>query len=171
MASDAKDVFPGHFKVQWSETMHMLDLSANQLDLTIQEGNESVELLMNTFDSLTEHLESLEHKLNKAIPPEAPTADAGEISPECRITKEKVNQAVVGLQFYDRLTQRLQHIRESLAVLSALIDDPNKQNIPEEWTILRNKIKTKYSTEQQKSIFHALMRGADIDEVFEFFDD
>lgn len=170
MAIEADDRFPGRFRIQWSETMHMLDLSANQIDLTIQEGNESVELLMNTFDALLEYLGSVEKQVGKPTAAAHSTNGADALQ-ECNATKDKINQIVVGLQFYDRFTQRLQHIRESLAVLSALIDDPDKQDIPEEWTILRNKIKSKYSTEQQKGIFHALMRGADIDEVFEFFDD
>lgn len=170
MSSKADTLFPGHFKVQWSETMHMLDLSANQIDLTIQEGNESMELLMNSFTALTEHLEKLEYFL-KALGNNDGVDAAENIMQHCQKTHEKVNQSVIGLQFYDRFTQRLHNIRESIAVLAALIDDPDRQNIPEEWVDLRNKIKTKYSTEQQKTIFHALMQGADIDEVFELFDE
>ncbi len=168
MSSKPENLFPGHFKVQWSETMHMLDLSANQIDLTIQEGNESMELLMDSFSALTDHLEDLEGMLTAYR--EKSKGDTNDLDKHCQETKKKINQSVIGLQFYDRFTQRLHNVRESLAVLAALIDDPEKQNVPEEWTILRDKIKSNYSIEQQKTIFHALMQGADIDEVFELFD-
>ena len=161
------NIFPGHFRVQWSETMHMLDISANQLDVTTQEGNESMELLMDSFGSLTHELDALEKAVaNGAAEKEPP----GTLLKHCAQTKETINQLVIGLQFYDRFTQRLHNVRESLAVLSALIDDPDKQNVPEEWITLRNSVTSKYSKEQQKTIFHALMQGAEIDEVFEFFD-
>ena len=146
----------------------MLDLSANQIDLTIQEGNESMELLMNSFSALTDHLEGLEKKLQAHCNNTESNTDS--LSKHSKETKQKINQCVIGLQFYDRFTQRLHHVRESIAVLAALIEDPTRQNVPEEWTFLRDKIKSKYSTEQQKTIFHALMQGADIDEVFELFD-
>lgn len=161
-------VFPGHFRVQWSETMHMLDLSANQLDVTIQEGNESMELLMNSFSSLTDELDNLEKAASQQT---KDSALQKVILERCNKTKETINQVVIGLQFYDRFTQRIHNVRESIAVLAALIDDPERQNIPEEWITLRNSLKSKYSKEQQKTIFHALMQGAEIDEVFEFFDE
>lgn len=170
MSTKPKELFPGHFKVQWYETMHMLDLSANQIDLTVQEGTESVELLTETFTAMAACLEGLEKSIKRLDGRDRP-GEADQALRDCQITREKVSQAIIGLQFYDRLTQRLHHIRESLAVLSALIDDPEKQNVPEEWVELRDKIKSRYSIEHQKTIFHALMQGADIDEVFEFFDE
>lgn len=160
-------IFPGHFRVQWSETMHMLDLCANQLDIATQESGESMELLMDTFASLTDQLDTLQ---NAATNIKSNGADNSEFLDNCAATKEKVNKIIIGLQFYDRLTQRTHNIRESLAVLAELIDDPHRQNIPEEWVSLRDKIKTKFSKEQQKTIFNALMQGADMDEVFELFD-
>jgi hypothetical protein len=169
MSTDAKNLFPGEFKIQWSETMHMLDLSANQIDLTIQEGNESMELLMNSFTALTDHLENLEGMLG-ALCYDMNPEESSKIMQHSSNTKDKVNQSIIGLQFYDRFTQRLHNVRESMAVLAALIDDPDRQNIPDEWIALRDKIKSKYSSEQQKTIFHALMQGADIDAVFELFD-
>lgn len=159
MSTEPNEIFPGKFKVQWSETMHMLDLCADQIDSTIQESNDSMELLMTTFSALTSHLESLTDKI-----------DGEKTKESIEATKEDINKAVIGLQFYDRMTQRLNRIREGLAVLAALIDDPSRQNIPQEWVDLHDKIKSGFSTEQQKTIFHALMHGADIDEVFELFE-
>ncbi|MBN1379563.1 MAG: hypothetical protein JXA04_10050 [Gammaproteobacteria bacterium] len=169
MSTKAENLFPGRFKIQWSETMHMLDLSANQIDLTVLEGNESMELLMTTFTTLKDHLQKLEKMLN-GHGGNPPASHIDNILQHCGRTKEIVNQSVIGLQFYDRFTQRLHNIRESIAVLAALIDDPERHNVPEEWILLRDKIRSKYSIEQQKTIFHALMQGTDIDEVFELFD-
>ncbi|GIX21971.1 MAG: hypothetical protein KatS3mg121_0754 [Gammaproteobacteria bacterium] len=157
--------FPGPFKVQWTETLHMLDLSAHQIDLSLSEGNESMNLLVDSFDVLAETLD----RLYEALADDDPDPQRARAC--CAAAREAIHKVIIGMQFYDRLSQRLGHVRESLAVLADLIDDPDKQNIPEEWIILRRKIKTKYSVEQQKSIFHALMSGQDMDEVFESFED
>ncbi len=151
-------------KVQWSETMHMLDLSANQIDVTIKEGNDSIDVLMDSFTAMANHLDVLEKSINQSVP------DSHHLADNCYAIKEKVNQLVIGLQFYDRFTQRLNHVRQSLAVLAELIDDPQRHNFPEEWISLHNKIRSSYSIEQKKTIFQALMQGADIDEVFELFE-
>jgi hypothetical protein len=168
--SKAEKPFPGHFEVQWTETMHMLDLSANQIDLTIFEGNESIELLLSSFTTLTTHLDALEKMLHGSND-HSRLMTTESIQQHCKKTKDRINQTIIGLQFYDRMSQRLHNVREGLAVLAALIDDPDRQNIPEEWITLRDKIKTKFSLAQQKTIFHALMQGTDIDEVFELFED
>ena len=170
MADDSNKFF-GESKIQWTETVHMLDLTANQIDLTLREGNDSIELLTSTFTSMADCLDSLEKSLEKmAYGPEKSINGSHALS-DCYAAKEKINNAIIGLQFYDRLTQRFKYIRESLIVLAELIDDPCRQNIPEEWVGLRQKIKSDYSTEQKKTIFNALMDGMDLDKVFELFED
>src|SRR5690606_31997632 len=148
---------PGESKIQWTETVHMLDLTANQIDLTLREGNDSMELLTNTFTSMVACLDSLERSLEKTV-----YGDTSHALTDCYAAKEKINNAIIVLYFYDRLTQRFKYIRESLIVLAELIDDPARQNTPEEWVTLRQKIKSDYSTEQKKTIFNALMDGMDL---------
>ena len=171
MADDSNNKFPGGSKIQWTETVHMLDLTANQIDLTLREGNDSMELLTNTFTSMVDCLDSLEKSLEKMVYGTEKGINVSHALTDCYAAKEKINNAIIGLQFYDRLTQRFKYIRESLIVLAELIDDPTRQNIPEEWVGLRQKIKSDYSTEQKKTIFNALMDGMDLDKVFELFED
>lgn len=171
MADDSTKKFPGESKVQWAETVHMLDLTANQIDLTLREGNDSIELLTNTFTSMVDCLGSLEDALEKIVFSTDKSISESNALTGCYTAKEKINNAIIGLQFYDRLTQRFKYIRESLIVLAELIDDPTRQNIPEEWIALRQKIKSNYSVEQKQTIFNALMDGMDIDKVFEFFEE
>lgn len=171
MADDSNNKFPGEFKVQWIETIHMLDLTVNQIDLTLSEGNDSIELLTNTFTSMADCLDGLEDSLEKMTYGMGKSFNESDALTNCYAAKEKINNAIIGLQFYDRLTQRFKYIRESLIVLAELIDDPSRQSIPEEWIALRQKIKSNYSTEQKQTIFNALMDGMDINKVFELFED
>ena len=169
MADGNDNLFPGAFKVQWNETVHMMDLCANQIDLTLSESNDSFDLLTNAFTTMAGRLDDIEKSL-ETLANTPRNSTESELLNTCYAAKEQINAAIIGLQFYDRLTQRLQHVREALVVLAELIDDPNRQNTPEEWISLRNRIKSNFSKEQQKTIFHALMKGADIDEVFELFE-
>lgn len=171
MAENNDSKFPGESRIQWTETVHMLDLTANQIDLTLREGNDSMELLTNTFTSMADCLDSLEKSLEKIVYGSEKSLNGSHVLTDCYAAKEKINNAIIGLQFYDRLTQRFKYIRESLIVLAELIDDPCRQNTPEEWVTLRKKIKSDYSTEQKKTIFNALMDGMDLDKVFELFED
>lgn len=171
MADDSNNKFPGESKIQWTETVHMLDLTANQIDLTLREGNDSMELLTNTFTSMADCLDTLEKSLEKTVYGGEKSINASHALTDCYAAKEKIHNAIIGLQFYDRLTQRFKYIRESLIVLAELIGDPIRQSIPEEWVALRQKIKSDYSTEQKKTIFNALMDGMDLDKVFELFED
>lgn len=171
MADDSSNKFPGESKIPWIETVHMLDLTANQIDLTLREGNDSIELLANTFTSMADCLDTLEKSLEKMAYGAEKGINGSNALTDCYAAKEKINNAIIGLQFYDRLTQRFKYIRESLIVLAELIDDPCRKNLPEEWVALRQKIKSDYSTEQKKTIFNALMDGMDLDKVFELFED
>ena len=169
MADGNDNLFPGAFKVQWNETVHMMDLCANQIDLTLNESDQSFELLTTTFTTMADRLDDLESTL-ETLANESQTAIEPGLLDTCYAAKEQINAAIIGLQFYDRMTQRFHNVRAALVVLAELIDDPNRQNTPEEWISLRNAIKSNFSKEQQKTIFHALMQGADINEVFELFE-
>lgn len=76
-------------------------------------------------------------------------------------------EAATALQFHDRLTQRLTHVRDTLAALSEFVDLRGQAGSASaaDWDALRNDIRGRYSMEQERVMFDLLVRGATPDEV------
>lgn len=97
-----------------------LNLSVAQIDLSMTEGNYSVDALIDSFNFMREGLENMRnHILNE---------DASELSTlkshvlaESALLSDKVTSSIIAFQFYDRLSQRLHHVSDGLSVLSNIM--------------------------------------------------
>ncbi len=164
MTDDTLNHTPKKPDLDWSqirETVLMLNLAVAQLEKTMKEGNESVNDLTDTFASLiggmqaigmaTENLpESTEKKTIKA-----------NIEP----ATAKINTAIVAFQFYDKLSQRLAHVSNSLAALGNLIEEPTRLYNPYEWHGLQAMIKSKYTIKNDRIMFDAILNGSTVEEA------
>ena len=100
---------------QIGETISMLALTVAQIETSMKEGDQSVNQLTDSFTDLASHNQEIIEealKLDENIPHEA------EIRQNMLQAAEglsgKVQQAVIAFQFYDRLSQRLDHASHSL---------------------------------------------------------
>lgn len=151
--------------LDWSqvrETILMLNLSMAQIELAMNDSATSVGELTDSFTSISGSLSAI-HKVTQNLPnlPEVMAAKdeidnlRGEIS-------EKVGQAIIAFQFYDRLSQRLSHVCRSLDDLGVLVNDPVRLYNPYAWVALQQKIRSKYVTEDDKQMFDTLMETRDV---------
>ena len=76
-----------------------------------------------------------------------------------------IQQSIVAFQFYDRLSQRLDHVRYVLDALSALVADKSRLFNPAEWDGLQQSIRGRYSMQEEQDMFEALLNGASIEEA------
>ena len=74
------------------------------------------------------------------------------------ITKQ-MGAAVMAFQFYDKLTQRLGHVRYSLSTLALFVCDRTQANQPDQWKRLLNTLRRLYRTEEERQIFQTIMDG------------
>ena len=65
----------------------------------------------------------------------------------------------MAFQFYDKLTQRLGHVRYSLSTLALFVCDRTKSTQPEQWKRLLNTLRRLYRTEEELQIFQTIMDG------------
>ena len=65
----------------------------------------------------------------------------------------------MAFQFYDRLTQQLSHIQQTMDQLSHLIQDNDNLADEDKWQGLRTQLKNSYSMESEHQIFQAIMDG------------
>ena len=154
--------------LDWSqirETVRILFLSVAQIEIAMRESDDSVEHLTSAFTTMMGY----ENIISKAVDDLPDTEETKEIRQTIKHNAELVTDemqgAIVAFQFYDKLTQRLQHVGSSIEGLSDLVGDMSKIYNPSEWNRLQEKIKSKYSMREEHEMFDNVMKGADVREA------
>ena len=158
----------GRPDLDWSqvrETVRMLNLAIAQIEVSMREGDESVETLTHSFTSMTGSVQVIGRAARQLQHNEDVTTIREAIESNCEAVGAKMHAAIVAFQFYDKLTQRVSHVRDSLAALSDLVDDPRRLYSPFEWYGLQEKIRSKYTMEDERAMFDALLAGATVEDA------
>lgn len=150
--------------LDWSqirETIMMLHLAVSQIRRSMSDGEESIGSLTDSFTSMAGSASVI-----AAAGSQLPDSEEKEVV--LRKTQEisgQMHNAISTFQFYDKLNQRLNHVCNSLDSLSELVGDPGKLFSPFEWRGLQEKIRSKYTSEGDKMMFDALLKGATVEEA------
>lgn len=154
--------------LDWSqvrETVLMLELAAGQVEAALRDSNTSVDVLTDTFTSLAETLQVIDAAIGTLPDTIGNGLVKAEIQDNTRLVAGKVQQAVVAFQFYDKLAQRLDHVCESLANLSGLVSDQRRLYNPMEWKGLQEQIMAKYTMEEERAMFDAVLKGTSVEDA------
>ena len=146
--------------LDWSqvrETIRMMNLAVAQMEVSMKEGDDSVDALTDAFTTMAARVHVIE-KLVKAKEG-AQTDDSNAIIEQCEVVTAEMQHAIVAFQFYDKLTQRLSHVSHTLDALSQLVGDSSRLYNPMEWTLLQEKIKSKYTMPDEHYMFELIMEG------------
>lgn len=150
--------------LDWSqvrETLRMLNLAVAQITAAMSDGDESVATLGDSFTSMVGNAEIISIAVKEFPPGNASEA----IRQNCSAITAQMRDVIVAFQFYDKLTQRLAHVSNSLNALGDLVADQHQLYNPYAWRGLQEKIKSRYTIEAERQMFDALIRGASIDEA------
>ncbi len=158
--------------LDWSqirETILMLELAVAQIEMSMRDSNESVEVLSNSFTSMVGQVKMIE-RTSATLPDAAETAEArATIIQSCATISEMMHAAIVAFQFYDKLTQRLSHVNSSLGTLAELIADARRLYNPYEWLGVQEKIKSRYTMEEERLMFDALIQGKTVKQALALY--
>lgn len=158
--------------LNWSqvrETISMLCLAMAQVETSLNDSSKSVDVLTQSFTDMADDAQALVKTLESSDPSE-PLGDAkDEMLSKASSILSKMSHAVVAFQFYDRLSQKLGHVNESLTHLGDVIGDQRRVYNPEEWNKIQNKIRTDYTMECERLMFDLIMKGATISEALELY--
>ncbi len=152
--------------LDWSqirETVAMLNLAVAQIAGTLTEGDDSVRTLVDSFTSMAGSIEVTSlaaSQLNDS--PEKET-----IINNCDSVSSQMQKAIIAFQFYDKMSQRLEHVSNSLRVLGELVSDQQQLYNPYAWRGLQEKIKSKYTVEAERLMFDAVVSGKSVDEAMQ----
>lgn len=149
---------------QIHETVRMLNLAIAHITWSMKEGDESVETLANTFTSMAGAITALED-ITDSLSGDMAIDMKKVMTDKCHNLSGNIHSAIIAFQFYDRITQQLAHVCNSLGSLGDLISDKEKFFRPYEWHALQNQIRSKYTMESERKMFDALMEGSSIEDV------
>ncbi len=148
--------------LSWSqlrETILMLGVAVGQIEHALTEGNDSVGVLAKSFSNMFFEMDALRKELGAMD-------ESFKSSPLAKLVTERsdslardIDKAIVAFQFYDRLSQRLTHVSETIESLGDLLVDHSKLYNPGEWVALQNAIRGRYTMETERSMFDAVLKG------------
>ena len=149
---------------QISETVRMLNLAVAQISMAMHEGEDSVGALTRSFADMVTTVDNIARIANEKVSEEGV---ASEIFAECARVQSGMQQSIVAFQFHDRLSQRLDHVKQALEQLGELVSDSGRLYNPAEWSALQQHIRERYTMREEREMFEALLEGASIAEALE----
>jgi hypothetical protein len=151
---------------QLKEIIVMLNLAITQIDQSMNEGNASVSTLSTSFIGLATDLSDIKRSISQLSQNDGCSEEIKLVIEGSTSTAlDKVHSAIIAFQFYDKLSQRLDHVSESLSSLTAIIGTPVELHTPAAWQKLQEIIRSKYTMEEERRMFDKVISGVPIEEV------
>ena len=152
---------------QWTpeqQIAHMLDLCEAQMESALSESDVAVESLIKAFTGLADTTRSVS-ELAERLPPEIKEAAITGLNQQVDTISKQMAAAIVAFQFYDKLSQRLGHVRYSLTTLAMFVCDRGQTSQKDQWRRLFTTLQRLYRTEEERKIFQMMVEGASADEA------
>lgn len=137
------------------DTLTMLSVSVAQIQSILSDGGESVSELTESFIELAQTFKQLADHTT-----DIEKTDLNEI-------KHQIEQGIVAFQFYDRISQRLDHVSTSLMNMGNIIGDKEQRDKPEAWQQFQDDIQSKFTMESERALFEQILKGVPIEEALE----
>ncbi|MCW3172086.1 hypothetical protein [Shewanella subflava] len=145
------------------ETMNLLILAMAQIELGLYDGDQKVASLGELFTDMATHQQQVNHYL--ASQKDTPQA----IRDHGQQLAAKVNQGVMAFQFYDRLSQRLQHVVNGLGLTKEVLGDPDARHTRAAWQQVNQQIKNGYSLAEERALFDCILQGGTLKQALALY--
>lgn len=135
-----------------------LELGAVQLDAALKEADARVGSLANAVSGLSTDAHGIEQFAGELLSGDAAQIEhaRGRIGELAGRLSAHAQAAITALQFYDKLVQRLSHVREGLLIPA---DRHHEAMAATEWEGLLEEVRARYSMVEERVMFDFLMRG------------
>jgi hypothetical protein len=148
------------------ELRRFLELGAAQLDAAIRESDARVDKLAGAVTAVATDARELETQVQALeTGTDAQVQQArGRVRELVAQLDTHVQATVTSLQFYDKLIQRLTHVRDGLAIPSdstVSSMDPARSD----WNSMLEQVRSRYSMVEERVLFDFMMRGLSADQM------
>lgn len=150
----------------------MLTLAVSQVECTMVDGEKSINELTRSFTYIASQLKEL-IDYHSEVENDPDSESSSKTLAKFKLSTEEIHQqvmnAIISFQFYDRLSQRLDHVKRDLSWLSRLVSDPSQLYNPAAWSKLQEDIMSNYTMEEERIMFQHIMNGATVEEALEIY--
>lgn len=160
--------------LDWSqarETVRMFRIGVSAIEYSMSTGDESIGSLIEAFTNMNNYMKEIK-QIAREVDGEVPESCGtqyqemlNKLDGKCDKVIHDLRSAVISFQFYDRLTQQLNHIARSLEDTADLVGDHQRIFNPIEWKSLQDQVHGSFTMEEGKVLFEALLRGASKEEA------
>jgi hypothetical protein len=157
---------------QWlhvEETIKMLCLAVCQIEASVADSGQSVDELTHSFTRLAEHSTHVHQQIQDLDDRDQIQEFKKNISETSNEMLAKIHQAVTAFQFYDRFSQRLDHVARSLENVSEVMSDEKVRNDPKAWQAIQASVMSSYSMDSERLMFEHILRGDSVREALEIY--
>jgi hypothetical protein len=147
------------------ELRRFLELGAAQLDAAIRESDSRVDKLAGAVTAVATDARELEMQLSALDSPTPAEAERARqrIRQLTDALASHVQATITSLQFYDKLIQRLTHVRDGLAIPSdSTVNGVDKSS---DWSAMLEQVRSRYSMVEERVLFDFMMRGLSADQM------
>lgn len=142
------------------ETILILNLSIAQIELSITEGDHSVNTLIDSFTFMSNHIAGIQES-SRLI--SEMSADMGAIHEHNQSLllqtgelAEKMQQAIMAFQFYDKLSQRLDHVSKGLTGLAEIVSNEMHVKNAEQWENYKVQVRRGTTMREEEELFELI---------------
>jgi hypothetical protein len=147
---------------QMKETVLMLNLAVGQICFSMKQGDESVDTLTQSFTQIIETMNRVEEI---AVRLDEQCKEKTEILNRFKVVRNFIQGIIIAFQFYDRLSQRIDHVGISLTSLANILGDSERIYKQESWQSLQELIRAKYTMREENMMFEAIIKGVPVEDA------
>ncbi|WP_319557954.1 hypothetical protein [Thiomicrorhabdus sp.] len=140
------------------QTILVLNLSVAQIDLSITEGDNSVNALIDSFSYMSQHIEHIQ-ELGKGLRQDISdeeTSLKNALLTQAEDLAAKMQQAIIAFQFYDKLSQRLEHVSYGLSGLAEIVSHEMRVKSAEEWEAFKASVRKGTTMREEEELFELI---------------
>jgi hypothetical protein len=137
----------------------LLQLAAAQLALSMKETEQPFNNLSRLFIDIVEGFNQIEKLLSRGEP-----SDIKHVTQLHKTTQKSVQNAIIDFQFYDRMTQRLNHIMQNIQDTIFSIENKNETD-DKQWESIFMDIEKSYTMEEEKQLYLSIRSGIGFDQA------
>jgi hypothetical protein len=136
-----------------------INLSIAQIDLSMSEGGYSVDTLVDSFTYMQQNLEQMRDQMLRDDQDDAVLEVVrNKLSCESELLTHKVVESIIAFQFYDKLSQRLNHVSHGLSALIDLISDVEDAHDPDAWQRFVAQVERYSAMPEEQQLFDLIFR-------------
>ena len=137
----------------------LLQLAAAQLALSLKETEQPFDDLSKLFIEIVEGFNEIETLLSSGL-----SSDIKQVRSLHCLTQNRVKNAIIDFQFYDRMTQRLNHILGNIQDAINSFSD-NDKNDEKHWEGIFSNIEKSYTMREEKILYESIRSGVGFDQA------